>query len=136
MGFFGKKHTPDSSAVTGSAIDAYENAAANTPAADIQISDPEKQPASIDNESHTALPQMHSPRVNVDLMVEARVVRKLDWRVPTLLGFLCKASFQNCKPANWRFLTEIATDLLALLDRSNIGFVYQFRHPRQETDCS
>ncbi|KAL2827163.1 major facilitator superfamily domain-containing protein [Aspergillus cavernicola] len=62
--------------------------------------DSEKQAPPYANESHTALPQMHSPRISIDPMLEARVVRKLDWRVPTLLGFLY---------------------LLALLDRSNIG---------------
>ncbi|KAL4922856.1 major facilitator superfamily domain-containing protein [Aspergillus aurantiobrunneus] len=100
MGFFRKKHAPDSGNVTESRNDTQNNFTAIDPVPDIQISDLEKQPAGHANESHTALPQMHSPRITIDPMLEARVVRKLDWRVPTLLGFLY---------------------LLALLDRSNIG---------------
>ncbi|KAL4945645.1 hypothetical protein BDV06DRAFT_184175 [Aspergillus oleicola] len=100
MGFFGKKHAPDSSDITEPRTDAQNRHTTNEPVSDLQSSDLEKQPVDSANGSHTALPQVQSPRVDIDPMLEARVVRKLDWRVPTLLGFLY---------------------LLALLDRSNIG---------------
>ncbi|KAL4867286.1 hypothetical protein BDV12DRAFT_171646 [Aspergillus spectabilis] len=99
MGFFGKRHAPDSN-VTEYQNDAHIDATSNAPVSDFHNSDPEKQHEGYANESHTALPQMHSPRITIDPMLEARVVRKLDWRVPTLLGFLY---------------------LLAQIDRSNIG---------------
>ncbi|KAE8148058.1 major facilitator superfamily domain-containing protein [Aspergillus avenaceus] len=63
--------------------------------------DPEKQlPVYDDNEVHTALPQIPATIIHIDPAVETRLLRKLDLRVPTLVGFLY---------------------LLALLDRSNIG---------------
>ncbi|KAL4959022.1 putative MFS transporter [Aspergillus stella-maris] len=99
MGFFGKKHAPDSSEITEPRTDAHIGHTTDEPTLDLH-SDLEKQGIDSANGSHTALPQVQSPRVDIDPMLEARVVRKLDWRVPTLLGFLY---------------------LLALLDRSNIG---------------
>jgi hypothetical protein len=33
----------------------------------------------------------------IDPELERRVVRKLDWRVPTLLGFLCMLQTQDIK---------------------------------------
>ncbi|KAL4820434.1 major facilitator superfamily domain-containing protein [Aspergillus spinulosporus] len=100
MGFFGKEHAPGSK-MAGHGNDAQNNPAKNDAIPDMDLSDPEKRPAdNTNNDSHTALPQVHSPRISIDPVLEARVVRKLDLRVPTLLGFLY---------------------LLALLDRSNIG---------------
>ncbi|KAL4797684.1 major facilitator superfamily domain-containing protein [Aspergillus venezuelensis] len=99
MGFFGKKHAPDSSDITEPRTDGHNGHTTDEPTLDLH-SDLEKQGIDSANGSHTALPQVQSPRVDIDPMLEARVVRKLDWRVPTLLGFLY---------------------LLALLDRSNIG---------------
>lgn len=93
MRFFGKKHAADSGAVTEPKNDTHNDSMPNDLAPAKQISDPEKELAGYANESHTALPQMHSPRVTIDPELEARVVRKLDLRVPTLLGFLCKASY-------------------------------------------
>ncbi|KAL6232914.1 hypothetical protein BDW75DRAFT_232414 [Aspergillus navahoensis] len=99
MGLIGKKQAP------GSNMAGLGNVTGNSPTREPiphpGPSDPEKQPADLtNNDSHTALPQVQSPRINIDPELEARVVRKLDWRVPSLLGFLY---------------------LLALLDRSNIG---------------
>ncbi|RAL17265.1 putative MFS transporter [Aspergillus homomorphus CBS 101889] len=88
MGLFGKKDTPSSPADD---VDAIVEAPGN---------DPEKQQPMHDEESHTALPQMPQSTMPIDPAMEARVLRKLDLRVPTLLGFLY---------------------LLSLLDRSNIG---------------
>ncbi|KAL4911073.1 hypothetical protein BDW74DRAFT_164718 [Aspergillus multicolor] len=100
MGLFGKKHAPNSN-TAGSEKDTANTPTTNEPISNPELSDPEKHAADcFANESHTALPQIHSPRVDIDPKLEARVVRKLDLRVPTLLGFLY---------------------LLALLDRSNIG---------------
>ncbi|RDW93745.1 putative MFS transporter [Aspergillus mulundensis] len=100
MGLFGRKHAPDGNTAE-SENNTVNTQTTNEPVSDLDLSDPEKHAADhYANESHTALPQMHSPRVNIDSKLEARVVRKLDLRVPTLLGFLY---------------------LLALLDRSNIG---------------
>ncbi|RAL01365.1 putative MFS transporter [Aspergillus ibericus CBS 121593] len=87
MGFFGKKDA--SGDMTGN-VDAIVAAPG---------SDPEKQQVAHDEEFRTALPQVPQT-VTIDPAVEARLVRKLDLRVPTLLGFLY---------------------LLSLLDRSNIG---------------
>ncbi|KAL5043329.1 hypothetical protein BDW71DRAFT_199835 [Aspergillus fruticulosus] len=100
MGHFGKKHAPASN-MAGLGNDAKNSPTTNGFIPHLKPSDSEKQLADYtNNDSHTALPQLHSPRMNVDPEIEAQVVRKLDWRVPTLLGFLY---------------------LLALLDRSNIG---------------
>ncbi|RHZ57934.1 putative MFS transporter [Aspergillus thermomutatus] len=66
--------------------------------------DTEKQNAvHQDEDNDTALPAMPAPVITIDPAVERRVLRKLDLRVPTLLGFLY---------------------LLSLLDRSNIGNAY------------
>ncbi|KAB8234964.1 major facilitator superfamily domain-containing protein [Aspergillus alliaceus] len=62
--------------------------------------DSEKQQPTYDDDVQTALPQIPPTVVNIDPTVEARILRKLDVRVPTLMGFLY---------------------LLSLLDRSNIG---------------
>ncbi|PKY03109.1 MFS general substrate transporter [Aspergillus campestris IBT 28561] len=85
MGFFGKNQT---------ALTVFDDDIQPAPTAD-----PEKQTLS-HNESQTALPKMPPAAVFIDPEIEKRVLRKLDWRVPTLLGFLY---------------------LLSLLDRSNIG---------------
>jgi retrograde regulation protein 2 len=89
MGFFGKD--AHGSNMTGHENDTQNNPAKNDAIPDMDLLEPEKRPAdNTNNDSHTALPQMHSPRINIDPVLEARVVRKLDLRVPTLLGFLCK----------------------------------------------
>ncbi|KAF7118379.1 hypothetical protein CNMCM5793_007893 [Aspergillus hiratsukae] len=66
--------------------------------------DTEKQNAvHQDEDNDTALPAMPAEVITIDPDVERRVLRKLDLRVPTLMGFLY---------------------LLGLLDRSNIGNAY------------
>lgn len=52
---------------------------------------------------------------------EKRVVRKLDWRVPTLVSALCTPCFNFQTQVAW-YLADIHPDLLAFLDRSNIGY--------------
>ncbi|KAI9376232.1 major facilitator superfamily domain-containing protein [Aspergillus egyptiacus] len=99
MGIHGKMHAPVRNA-TGGGENVHSQSMSGNGTADFYGTDPEKDASPYDNESHTALPQISSPRISIDPILEARVVRKLDWRVPTLLGFLY---------------------LLALLDRSNIG---------------
>ncbi|PLB55397.1 MFS general substrate transporter [Aspergillus steynii IBT 23096] len=98
MGFFGKKDGP---------LDPH--AGSNAPDDDIReapaLSDPEKQMPTHDDDVQTALPPMPAPAIDIDPAIEKRLLRKLDWRVPTLLGFLCRTRFH----------------LLASLDRSNIG---------------
>ncbi|EHA19396.1 hypothetical protein ASPNIDRAFT_208615 [Aspergillus niger ATCC 1015] len=88
MGFFGKREAPGDA--TGH-VDAIVEAPGP---------DPEKQQVAHDEDFHTALPQIPQATPTIDPAVEARLLRKLDLRVPTLLGFLY---------------------LLSLLDRSNIG---------------
>ncbi|KAE8163210.1 major facilitator superfamily domain-containing protein [Aspergillus tamarii] len=83
MGFFGKKD-PSGDEIKEAPI----------------MSDPEKQQPVHHDDAQTALPQIPAAVVNIDPAVEARMLRKLDLRVPTLMGFLY---------------------LLSLLDRSNIG---------------
>ncbi|PLN77230.1 MFS general substrate transporter [Aspergillus taichungensis] len=85
MGFFGKNQTT---------LTVSDDEIQPAPTAD-----PEKQTLSHD-EAQTALPEMPPAAVSIDPEIEKRVLRKLDLRVPTLLGFLY---------------------LLSLLDRSNIG---------------
>lgn len=53
-------------------------------------SDSEKQMPTHEDNVQTALPPMPAPAIDLDPAVEKRLLRKLDWRVPTLLGFLCK----------------------------------------------
>ncbi|PYH41457.1 putative MFS transporter [Aspergillus saccharolyticus JOP 1030-1] len=89
MGFLGRKDGPSSPAED---VDAIVEAPSD--------GDPEKQQPMHREEAHTALPQCHRASRSIDPALEARVLRKLDLRVPTLLGFLY---------------------LLSLLDRSNIG---------------
>ncbi|KAJ0419420.1 major facilitator superfamily domain-containing protein [Aspergillus carlsbadensis] len=100
MGVFGKKHALSGDNAPENSKETQNPSTSDDAIQSIHSADPEKQSEPYTNESHTALPQMPSPRISIDPMLEARVVRKLDWRVPTLLGFLY---------------------LLALLDRSNIG---------------
>ena len=70
MGFFGKEDPPE---------DIIEQAPTN---------DTEKQlPSHHSDENDTALPP--TPVVHIDLAVEKRMLRKLDCRLPLLLGFLC-----------------------------------------------
>ncbi|KJK64538.1 D-galactonate transporter [Aspergillus parasiticus SU-1] len=83
MGFFGKKD-PSSDEIKEAPV----------------MSDPEKQQPVHHDDAQTALPQIPPAVVNIDPAIEARILRKLDLRVPTLMGFLY---------------------LLSLLDRSNIG---------------
>lgn len=53
--------------------------------------DPEKQLSVPEEDTMgTALPQIPSTAITIDPAVERRVLRKLDLRVPTLLGFLCR----------------------------------------------
>jgi hypothetical protein len=53
--------------------------------------DMEKQSAvHHDEDNDTALPSMPAAVITIDPAVERRVLRKLDLRVPTLLGFLCE----------------------------------------------
>lgn len=87
MGVFGKSQTT---------LTVSDDEIQPAPTADL-----EKQTLSHD-EAQTALPEMPPAAVSIDPEIEKRVLRKLDWRVPTLLGFLY---------------------LLSLLDRSNIGWV-------------
>lgn len=94
MGFFGKNQAT---------LTVFDDDIQPAPTAD-----PEKQTLSHD-ESQTALPEMPPAAVFIDPEIEKRVLRKLDWRVPTLLGFLY---------------------LLSLLDRSNIGWVGR-SHPNR-----
>jgi hypothetical protein len=55
--------------------------------------DTEKQNAVQQHEDNdTALPAMPEAVIHIDPVVERRVVRKLDLRVPTLMGFLCEFS--------------------------------------------
>ncbi|KAH8427816.1 uncharacterized protein LDX57_005521 [Aspergillus melleus] len=83
MGFFGKKD---------GSLDPH--AGSNAPDDDIReapvVRDPEKQLPIHDDDVQTALPPMPAPSIDIDPAVEKRLLRKLDWRVPTLLGFLCK----------------------------------------------
>ncbi|KAF7587942.1 hypothetical protein BBP40_006508 [Aspergillus hancockii] len=88
MGFLGKKGT---STDRPSDDEIHE-----APMAD----DPEKQLPVYDDDVQTALPQIPPTVVHIDPAVEASLLRKLDLRVPTLMGFLY---------------------LLSLLDRTNIG---------------
>jgi hypothetical protein len=55
--------------------------------------DTEKQNAvHQDEDNDTALPAMPEAAIYIDPAVERRVLRKLDLRVPTLMGFLCEFS--------------------------------------------
>ncbi|RLL96353.1 hypothetical protein CFD26_102484 [Aspergillus turcosus] len=90
MGLFGNKNTP-----SNQTKDAIEQASSV---------DTEKQnTVHQDEDNDTALPAMPAAVITIDPVVERRVLRKLDLRVPTLMGFLY---------------------LLGLLDRSNIGNAY------------
>ena len=75
--------------------------------------------------------QVQPPTMNVtalDPELERRVLRKLDWRVPTLMAFFCKPGllsltvYHNDKE-DCVLTSPVRLDLLAFLDRSNIGFV-------------
>jgi len=71
MGFFGKEDPPE---------DIIEQAPTNE--------DTEKQLTfHYSGEGNTALPP--TPVVHIDPAVEKRMLRKLDCRLPLLLGFLC-----------------------------------------------
>lgn len=61
MGFFGKKEKPERENISG-------------------VTDTEKNPV---------YPSVTHADTGIDSTLEAQVVKKLDWRVPTLLGFLC-----------------------------------------------
>lgn len=81
MGFFGKREAPGD---TTGHVDAIIEAPGP---------DPEKQQVAHDEDFHTALPQIPQAAPTIDPAVEARLLRKLDLRVPTLLGFLCKFQY-------------------------------------------
>ncbi|RAK86232.1 MFS general substrate transporter [Aspergillus costaricaensis CBS 115574] len=74
MGFFGKREAPGD---TTGHVDAIIEAPGP---------DPEKQQVAHDEDFHTALPQIPQAAPTIDPAVEARLLRKLDLRVPTLLG--------------------------------------------------
>ena len=78
MGFFGKRETSSRNASDDDAIKAAP-----------PVADAEKQAPSHEDDVQTALPQIPQASVNVDPALERRILRKLDLRVPTLLGFLC-----------------------------------------------
>lgn len=86
MGFFGKREAPGD---TTGHVDAIIEAPG---------SDPEKQQVAHDEDFHTALPQIPQVTPTIDPTVEARLLRKLDLRVPTLLGFLCKFQYSFLLP--------------------------------------
>lgn len=71
MGFFGKKEPPE---------DAIENA----PDVDTEKQQPVHSERA--DEGHT----VPLPIVQIDPAVEKRMLRKMDCRVPVLLGFLCE----------------------------------------------
>ena len=78
MGFFGKKDLPE---------DAIENA----PDVDTEKQQPVHNER--DEGDHAALPL---PIVEIDPAVERRMLRKMDCRVPVLLGFLCESLTEGC----------------------------------------
>ena len=78
MGFFGKKDLPE---------DAIENA----PDMDTEKQQPVHNER--DEGDHAALPL---PIVEIDPAVERRMLRKMDCRVPVLLGFLCESLTEGC----------------------------------------
>ena len=78
MGFFGKKDAPE---------DAIENA----PDVDTEKQQPVHNER--DEGDHAALPL---PIVEIDPAVERRMLRKMDCRVPVLLGFLCESLTEGC----------------------------------------
>lgn len=70
----------------------------------------------------------------LDPELERRVLRKLDWRVPTLTAFLCMDG--SLAPTTYQReplsdLNSLGIDLLAFLDRSNIGFVCDITRRKQ-----
>lgn len=75
MGFFGKKD-PSGDEIIEAPV----------------MSDPEKQQPVHHDDAQTALPQIPPAVVNIDPAIEARILRKLDLRVPTLMGFLCMST--------------------------------------------
>lgn len=91
-------------------IDHVEGQGINPPNMDV-----ENRERPINDES--AVQSSHS---HIDLNVERAVVRKLDWRVPTLLGVLCR--FFRLFWSLMILLKRSSVDLLAFLDRSNIGY--------------
>ena len=78
MGFFGKKDPPE---------DTIENA----PDVDTEKQQPVHNER--DEGDHAALPL---PIVEIDPAVERRMLRKMDCRVPVLLGFLCESLTEGC----------------------------------------
>lgn len=76
--------------------------------------------------------QVQSPMMNataLDPELERRVLRKLDWRVPTIMAFFCKlprtvfVTVHHNDKEDYLLTSPVRLDLLAFLDRSNIGFV-------------
>lgn len=70
MGFFGKSELPE---------DQIQRAPSDQ---DVEKTLPAHQ------ESSPAQPEVLAPP-SIDPELERRVLRKLDWRVPTLMGFFC-----------------------------------------------
>lgn len=79
MGLLGNKNTP-----SNQTKDAIEQA----PSVDTEKQNAVHQ----DEDNDTALPAMPAAVITIDPVVERRVLRKLDLRVPTLMGFLCEFS--------------------------------------------
>lgn len=79
MGFFGKHDDPEDQIQT-----------APEPQPDIE------KPVPAHEETSAAQPPVIPTAAVIDPELERRVVRKLDLRVPTLLGFFCKLSKYNC----------------------------------------
>lgn len=78
MGFFGKEEVPE---------DEIQSAPPDP--------DLEKR---IPSHEETGPVQPHQPVIApavIDPELEKRVLRKLDWRVPTLMGFFCKSARGN-----------------------------------------
>jgi hypothetical protein len=65
-----------------------KNAIQQAPGVDTEKQDAVHQ----DEDNNTALPSMPASAITIDPAIERRVLRKLDLRVPTLLGFLCESS--------------------------------------------
>jgi hypothetical protein len=107
-----------------------KNAIQQAPGVDTEKQDAVHQ----DEDNNTALPSMPASAITIDPAIERRVLRKLDLRVPTLLGFLCESS-PRLVDSKCCFLTRtLSLDLLGLLDRSNIGLFYDWSGKRFPSD--
>jgi hypothetical protein len=107
MGFFGKADYPE---------DQIQRA---PPDPDIEKRVPSHE------ETPSQPNQLVAAPAPIDPELERRVLRKLDLRVPTLMGFFCMFSCEGVIAILIFFTdTPISLDLLAFLDRSNIGCVH------------